>query len=207
MKIRNRSQSRTSIDTQTDTDGVAETDAETDDSRDQRRTADDLSLDIVFEILKNSRRREVIRYLREQEERVSLGEMAEHIAAIENGTTVEALTSSQRKRVYVGLYQCHLPKMDDVGVVEFDQNRGHVQLTDRADTFEKYLDASTTGHQTRWYRYYTGVSALGGVGLLTFLLFSPPAWLMFGYLALVVTLAMATSVLQWSRESDQGPRE
>ncbi|MFC6976838.1 hypothetical protein ACFQL1_22450 [Halomicroarcula sp. GCM10025709] len=98
------------------------------------------SLDLIFEVLKNSRRREAIQYLREQDQRVSLGELAEHIAAIENDTTTKQLTSSQRKRVYVGLYQCHLPKMDDVGVVDFNQDRGHVTLTEQVQYFEPYLD-------------------------------------------------------------------
>jgi len=39
----------------------------------------------------------------------------------------EKLTSRERKRVYVGLYQCHLPKMDGVGVIEFDKNRGTIE--------------------------------------------------------------------------------
>ena len=125
--------------------------------------SEQLSLDLIFEILKNSRRREVLHYLRDGEpgERVSLGELAEHVAAIENDTTTDALTSSQRKRVYVGLYQCHLPKMDDMGVVDFNQDRGHVELAAAADDLTEYLDRPATGDSVDWYRYYGAISVVG----------------------------------------------
>jgi len=99
-------------------------------------------LDLVFGILKNSRRREVLEYLRRREEPIDIGDLAEHIAAIENETTPKELTSKQRKRVYVALYQCHLPKMDDAEVVDFDNDRGTVELGDDAIEFEAYLKAA-----------------------------------------------------------------
>jgi len=154
-----------------DTDQPTRTDTgDVSDSPDQQASSsepepDGLSLDLVFEILKNSRRREVIHYLREREddERVSLGELAEHVAAIENDTTTDALTSSQRKRVYVGLYQCHLPKMDDMGVVDFNQDRGHVTLAPQAACLTEYLDRPTEDETPDWHRYYAAISAVGVV--------------------------------------------
>jgi DNA-binding transcriptional ArsR family regulator len=100
-----------------------------------------LPLDTVFEILKNRRRRDILQYLWEHEGTANIGELAEHIAALENDIDVTALSSSQRKRVYIGLYQCHLPKMDDANVVAFDKHRGTVELRDTADELATYLDA------------------------------------------------------------------
>lgn len=124
----------------------------------------ELPVDRVFELLKNQRRREVLRYLESvEEETVSLSDLAEHIAAIENDTTVQAISSSERKRVYVGLYQCHLPKMDDMNVVEFDQNRGTISIGPNAEQLEEFLDISEeTEHH--WQRYYAAI-AVGGAGL------------------------------------------
>jgi len=82
------------------------------------------SLDTIFEVLKNRRRWLVLRYLKTTSESASIGELAEHIAAIENDIKQAELGSQQRKRVYISLYQSHLPKMDDAGVIQFDQNRG-----------------------------------------------------------------------------------
>ncbi|THE64854.1 ArsR family transcriptional regulator [Salinadaptatus halalkaliphilus] len=119
-----------------------------------------LSKDVIFELLKNRRRREVLAYLLEAEDTVTLGELAEQIAAWENDTDVNALSSDQRKRVYVALYQTHLPKMDDAGIVEYDQDRGLISLSDNADLLMMYLD--TDNHQQdRWDRWYAGLSVVG----------------------------------------------
>ncbi|ELY48960.1 DUF7344 domain-containing protein [Natronolimnohabitans innermongolicus] len=119
-----------------------------------------LSKDVIFELLKNRRRREVLAYLLESDDTVTLGELAEQIAAWENDTEVSALSSDQRKRVYVALYQTHLPKMDDAGIVEYDQDRGLISLSDNADLLMMYLD--TDSHQQdRWDRWYAGMSVVG----------------------------------------------
>jgi len=179
------------------------TESSGDQAASQEQDDADVSLDVIFEILKNSRRREVLHFLRERDEQVSLGELAEHVAAIENETTTDALTSSERKRVYVGLYQCHLPKMDDIGVVDFNQDRGHITLTEKADDFEKYLDRSEDGedHQ-QWYQYYAAVSVLGAMVLAASVAFSLPGSIVLGLFSLVVGVAGACSVYHWSVERE-----
>jgi DNA-binding transcriptional ArsR family regulator len=161
------------------------------------------SLDVIFEILKNSRRREVLHFLRERDEQVSLGELAEHVAAIENDTTTDALTSSERKRVYVGLYQCHLPKMDDIGVVDFNQDRGHITLTEKADDFEKYLDRPEEKQDRQWYQYYAAVSMLGALVLAASVALSLSGSVVLGLFSLVVGVAGACSVFHWSVEREE----
>jgi hypothetical protein len=104
-----------------------------------------LSMDVTFGLLKNRRRRETLQYLREHDGEARLDEVAEHIAALENETTVAALSSDQRKRVYIGLYQCHLPKLDDAGVVDYDQDRGTILMNETAEQLFHYLDPPTEG--------------------------------------------------------------
>lgn len=105
----------------------------------KRNSEEELDVGEIFELLKNERRRRVIRFLQDQEdEQIQLSSLAEHIAALENDIDVVQLSSSQRKRVYIGLYQCHLPKMDDFGVVDFEKNRGIVTLRDTTQ-LEPYL--------------------------------------------------------------------
>jgi hypothetical protein len=134
--------------------------------QDEEESAE-LPLDVVFEVLRNQRRRHVLRYLGDHEDEVvSLGELAEHVAAQENDKTVAELSSAERKRVYVGLYQCHLPKMDDMGVVSYNQSRGLIRLTSSTEQMDKYLDTSPEGLATPWVRYYGSIAA---VSLLTFL--------------------------------------
>jgi len=163
MSTQDQTAARSSIDEPPRDDDRATETGGADEIEKEEEQSEQLSLDLIFEILKNSRRREVLHYLRDRDpgERVSLGELAEHVAAIENDTTTDALTSSQRKRVYVGLYQCHLPKMDDMGVVDFNQDRGHVTLAAAADDLTEYLDRPATDDSVDWYRYYGAISLVG----------------------------------------------
>lgn len=163
--------------TVTGTDPVTEpteTDVETDDggkpdaSDDTASDADDqsLPLDQVFEILKNQRRRTVLRYLAEHDEPVSLGDLAEYVAADENDTPVKQISSRERKCAYVGLYQCHLPKMDNMDIIEFNQNRGLVETGQNADQLKQYMDWSD--EETRpWPVYYGAAAGIGFAAVLT----------------------------------------
>ena len=113
---------------------------------------DRLPYDVVFRLLANERRRHTLTYLTECENPTTLSNLAEHIASLENGKSVRALSSSERKRVYVGLYQCHLPKMDDANVIDYNQSRGTIELRPEADQLLHYLpddSEETTLTETR----------------------------------------------------------
>lgn len=134
-----------------DEDGIAEGEA--------AAQEDQLTLDEIFDILKNKRRRRVIKHLRTTDGPAELGDIAERIAATENDKSVSAITYDERKRVYVALYQCHLPRMDEMRIVEFNQSRGLVELTDQASEIERFLDVTT--ESTLWYRYYLSIVVIG----------------------------------------------
>lgn len=102
-----------------------------------------LSTDLVFDVLKNRQRRYVLQYLRDADGPVQLSELAEQVAAWENDTTVEAVTAKDRKRTYTSLYQLHLPKLDDAGVIEYDQSGGVITLNaDVISEIERYVALS-----------------------------------------------------------------
>lgn len=115
----------------------------------KRTNGEELSTDDTFELLKNSRRRAVIRYLIAEDGSAQLSDLAEHIAAAENGITVHELSSDQRKRVYIGLYQCHLPKMDNLGVIEYNKNRGTVELQDSVTQLLPYMETGNGANTSR----------------------------------------------------------
>lgn len=78
----------------------------------------------VFEILASSRRRMVLRLLHEKGDREGvwdLGGISTHIAAHEADIRAAAVTDRQRKRVWIALYQQHLPKLHDGGFIHWDQ--------------------------------------------------------------------------------------
>lgn len=144
--------------------------AEVDEQEVESQTTEEASpasipLDQVFGILKNQRRRHVLQYLYGVEEPVSLSEVAEQIAAWENDKEVRQITSSERKRVYVGLYQCHLPKMDGVDVVSFNKPRGLIELGENAEAVYTYLDLDDEDEESSWHEYSLALS-LGGAVVL-----------------------------------------
>lgn len=118
-----------------------------------------LSRDQAFDILSNRRRRYALHYLSNNPEGVTLQTLAKQIAAWENDTSVESLTKKQQKRVYVSLYQTHIPKLEEVGIVDHDQETGIITLTNRAGDVTSYLRVDQTSAD-EWYRYYVGLVLL-----------------------------------------------
>lgn len=166
---------------------------------DRRDGSDELSPDAVFSILSNRRRRDVLRHLERHDGVLSHGELAEFIAAEENGKTVAELTSKERKRIYVSLYQCHLPKMADEGVIEFERTGGDVELLALAAQVERYLDGPPD-EESPWWSYYLGI-ALGGGGFygLGSFAFGPGDWLPVMAVAVMVLATAVVALTQWYR--------
>lgn len=127
---------------------------------------DRLNRDVVFDLLNSSRRRMVLSYLREHGREITVTELAGQIAAMEHDTDVESLSREQRKRVYVSLYQTHIPKLADAGVVDYDPETGTVEPTERIGDIDAYLAPGPTDGYP-WHLHYLALSA---VGLLAFAL-------------------------------------
>lgn len=124
-------------------------------------TSGEMSPDLVFEILSNTRRRMLLYYLRQHDGSATVRELAEQIAALENDVAVEDLGRQQRKRVYVSLYQTHVPKLEEAGIIEYDDAEGEVRLTNRAGEFDSYL-SSTEEAEYPWRIHYLVLAGLGG---------------------------------------------
>lgn len=116
----------------------------------------------IFSLLSNHRRRYAIHICKREENPVTLGSLAEQIAAWEQDKEVNEITSDERKRVYTSLQQTHLPTLADAGMVTFEN--GEVALTDRADDLDVYLDI-VPGNSVPWGTYYLGLSGFGAAVL------------------------------------------
>jgi hypothetical protein len=125
-----------------------------------------LSTNEIFHLLHTSRRRETIRYLQTVDGPIHMTELAKHVAAVENETPREELTTRQYERVYVPLYQSHLPKLDEAGVIIYDQSRGVIKPTGRLNVFRPYLGSSPASASSRgnevsnWYPVAVVLSGL-----------------------------------------------
>jgi DNA-binding transcriptional ArsR family regulator len=105
-----------------------------------------LSLDELFDILRNARRRHVVELLDEYGGEAEFRELTDAVARRETGAPV---SYEERKRVYVSLRQSHLPRLADAGVVEYDRDRGTVRATPRFDTVVRPLEAVTERFETQ----------------------------------------------------------
>jgi len=168
---------------------------------DQQGRPDTLSLDERFEILKNERRRIVLQYLKEVDETVQLNDLADQVTAIENDTTVDAITSDERKRVYVGLYQFHLPKMAKMGVVDYNKDRGNVRLTDTGNDLYRAC-SSEDGTRRGWQALRLTVGLIGVAGVIGSVLLQ--MWVVSTVLLTVQTVLLV--VLWWGQSSDSRSR-
>ena len=154
----------------------------------------EVSEDELFDVLANQRRRFALHLLKKEgDETVEIGDMAEQIAAWENGIDTAEITGNERKRVYTALQQSHLPKMDDAGVVDFDKDRGTIEPTPALTDVDLYMDV-VEGKEIPWSTYYLGLSgvavALTGavwLGAWPFVLLPDMAWT----LAIVVAFAFS----------------
>lgn len=121
-----------------------------------------LSETALYNALSQKRRRYTLHYLKQRTEPVSAQELAEQVAAWENHKTVQELTSQERKRVYIALYQSHLSTMDEEGLVEYDEDNGMVQLSDSMETIDLYLEI-VPAESVPWSFYYAGLANANGL--------------------------------------------
>lgn len=115
-----------------------------------------LSTDTLFQILGNSRRRFIIRHLYQTDRPADLKELAALIAADEESTTLDEVTNEERQRVYVSLYQTHLPTLTDSGLVHYDDDER--ELTLNRHTLEAHCVEATADS---WLVGYAAVAVVG----------------------------------------------
>ncbi len=118
----------------------------------------------AFDILRNKRRRIVLTCLRAGGREMSVKELSAAVAAEEYGVDPEELSSDQYKRVYTGLYQCHLPRMDDLGVIEFDAEANSVRFGEKSTYLDSYFGSN---HDVTFARIELGAAALITMGILS----------------------------------------
>lgn len=148
-----------------------------------------LSQDLVFDLLSSPRRRFVLYYLRSETESMQLTDLADEVAAWEYETPVEELTEQERKRAYVSLYQTHVPKLAEAGLIDYDTDSGTIRLTDRIHEVDEYLP-SEGGLDISWELLYLAWAIIGVViyiiGLVTVSVFGAISGIVSGAIILVL---------------------
>lgn len=132
---------------------------------------ENINYDDCFDLLSNHRRRFVLHYMKRNGQDAKLSDLSEQIAAWENGIDMDDISYDQRKRVYTSLQQVHLPRMDDMDVIDFDDRQGVAALSDSVQELDIYLEA-VEGRDIPWSQFYlllvvanAGFLSAGLVGL------------------------------------------
>lgn len=113
----------------------------------------------IHDVLRNARRRELISFLGRHDGYATIQDLSEHIARLESGE--DPPPQNVRQSVYVSLHQTHLPKLEALGIVEYDTDSKDVTLRDRASQIEEYT-GSPNGDD-RWPELYVGLGVLGAL--------------------------------------------
>jgi len=98
----------------------------------------------AWDVFRNRRRRQVIAEVAnsDTQETLTTREVAEQIAAYEHDTRVRELSSKQYKRAYIPLYQDHLPKLDNAGIIDYNQNRNTIRATEKTEAAARLMTAA-----------------------------------------------------------------
>jgi len=161
----------------------------------------DTTEDTVFTLLSNGRRRQVVRAFQELEPPVTLGELAEHVAAVENDKPVTAVTGEERRRVYTALQQRHLDQLADAGIIEYD--RDSIRPTEKIEELELQLEVVESDN-IAWAEYYFGLSVVCGAVVLAATagiypdIVPPMGWA----LGVVVVFGVSAAVQMYSRTTN-----
>lgn len=113
----------------------------------------------IHDVLRNDRRRELLVFLSQHEGYATIQDLSEHIAALESGE--EPPPRNVRQSVYVSLHQTHLPKLESLGVVDYDTDSKDVRLRDRAAEVERYMEPD--GSTNERASMYLGLGVLGAL--------------------------------------------
>jgi hypothetical protein len=115
----------------------------------------------IHDVLRNDRRRLVLQCLQEaDEDGLTVRELSERVATRETGE--DPAPRNKRQSVYVSLHQTHLPKLDDLDIVDYDSTEKVVTLSERASEVTVYMEV-VPRYGLSWAEYYLGLGLLGAL--------------------------------------------
>ncbi|PGF17881.1 hypothetical protein CP556_18405 [Natrinema sp. CBA1119] len=112
----------------------------------------------IHQVLSSARRREALEQLRGAGGSITVRELSERVASAESGTS--PAPRNVRESVYNSLHQTHLPRLDELGIVEYDDDRKIVTARDGARHISLYMEVETPIGLS-WAEYYRSLGVVG----------------------------------------------
>lgn len=124
----------------------------------------------IHDVLRNDRRRLALEALRERGGQATVRELSERLATQETGE--DPPPDDKRQSVYVTLHQTHLPKLEELSIVEYEPDEKDVTLTDRIQEVEVYMEV-VPAYGLSFGEFYLGLALLGMLTTVAVLRFRP----------------------------------
>lgn len=106
----------------------------------QNRTLPDTVFDDYVAVLANDRRRAIVEILAEEDRSVNLRLLAGWTAAETEGVPLDALPEESIDRMEVRLHHVHLPKLEEAGVLLYDEAEKRVVPSDELTDAHRALE-------------------------------------------------------------------
>lgn len=101
-----------------------------------------LELDEVFTALGHPRRRYLLYTLINERSEETLPELATKIVVWEEDKPVDGVTDEERRNVHLSLYHSHVPKLDRLGIVEYQQGDDVLVRARNTEQVQAVLDGA-----------------------------------------------------------------
>jgi DNA-binding transcriptional ArsR family regulator len=105
----------------------------------ETRDETDPSLDAVFEILAEPRRRFALTYLHERSKSIAIADLIREISADQHETAKNEVPEEVLQQETTTFHHCHLPKLVDANLVAINADRNTVMATDTLQSIEQFL--------------------------------------------------------------------
>ena len=86
-------------------------------------------VDEALRVLADYRRRLTVAVVRDHDEPISLPDVADEVAVREHGRPLPELSGETVAEVYISIYHDHLPRLIELGLLSYDQERDLVLPT------------------------------------------------------------------------------
>lgn len=100
-----------------------------------------IDFDAVLELCQHEHRRIVLRTLADERRSMTVAELAEAIDDHLQGPATREVPEEAPARIRIGLHHRHLPRLETVDVVEYDDERNVVDPTADFDRVEPHISA------------------------------------------------------------------
>lgn len=97
--------------------------------------------DATLDLSGAKHRRIVLAVLAEQQQSFTLDDLAKAIVKHNHHTPLKEASGETITQIKTELYHCHIPKLEDTGVVEYDADRHVVEPTAAFERLEPHLSA------------------------------------------------------------------